>query len=126
MNKPHEELLSAFFDGEVVAPEALEAALSQPDATSWLVDMARLRASLLADSSAPDPGWVRHTRSVLRPTPRSWWVAAAVAVVLLGATLAVLWSRPAPTPGPPAAPPRAVHEIHFQAGVDWFESGGLS
>jgi hypothetical protein len=53
MTPNYAEVLSAFFDGEPVDPEALATSLQEPDAIEFLVEFARLRRAVYEDTSRP-------------------------------------------------------------------------
>ncbi len=53
MTTDHVEVLSAFFDGEAVEPDALAASLENPEAVELLLEFARLRRAVHEDTSRP-------------------------------------------------------------------------
>ena len=118
------EVLSAFIDGEPVAPDALAAALHVPGARDALLDFAALRAGLAADDSRPSPALRRAMDGILGRRAQPVWRVlrgfAAVVVLALAALGAVsLGTR---SRGPTAdEPPRATRVIQFTPGVDWHE-----
>jgi negative regulator of sigma E activity len=65
MRGNHLEVLSAFFDGEAVAPELLAASLREPGAVDFLVDFARLRTAVHADTSRPTEEFCESMRETL-------------------------------------------------------------
>jgi hypothetical protein len=117
MTEQHTEILSAFLDGEVVDPDALAAALSDPVARAALVDFARLRAGL-AGEPEPCPASLSTLRSptgwLRKPVP----LGAAAALLLL--MLFTGWMLPRPAVEQPGAePPRPTRTVSFEPGVDW-------
>jgi hypothetical protein len=124
MSQDPVKVLSAFMDGEPVAPDALAAALLAPGAREALLDFAALRAGLAADDSRPSPAFHRAMNGILgrraQPVWRVMRRAAAVVVLALAALGAIsLGTR---FHGNPAEePPRATRVIQFTPGVDWHE-----
>jgi hypothetical protein len=121
------EVLSAFMDGEPVAPDALAAALLVPGAREALLDFAALRAGLAADDSLPSPAFYRAMDKVLgrrsgrgRPVWRLLQSVAAVVVLALAALGAMSLGTRFYGRGP-EEPPRATRVIQFTPGVDWHE-----
>jgi hypothetical protein len=118
------EILSAFMDGEPVAPDALSAALLAPGAREALFDFVALRAGLAEDDSAPSPALTRAMNGTLGRSTRPVWRvlrrAAAVVVLALAAIGAIsLGTRF--RGNAPDEPPRATRVIQFTPGVDWHE-----
>jgi hypothetical protein len=121
------EVISAFMDGEPVAPDALAAALLVPGAREALLDFAALRAGLAADDSRPSPAFHRAMDRLVGDRRRGvrtpWAILRAVAAVVVLALAAVgaisLGTR---FRGNTAdEPPRATRVIQFTPGVDWHE-----
>ena len=116
------EVLDAFVDGELVDPNDVKRALSEPEGRDYLLDAWLLRGvvqeEMAIDTAAPVPAPVRTA-----PRRQPWAVAAAVAGVcliggyLVGTRLPNLLG-PAPTtppaatvtapPAPPAPAPAPV------------------
>jgi hypothetical protein len=118
------EVLSAFMDGEPVAPDMLAAALLMPGAREALLDFAALRAGLAADDSRPSPALRRAMDGVLGRRAQPGWrvlrrIAAVVVMALAAVGAASLGTR---FRGRTAdEPPRATRVIQFTPGVDWHE-----
>ena len=118
MNDMHTEVVSAFCDGEPVAPDALERALADPDARRLLVDCVRLRTALrrtddmlpasLASLRRPQRSW----RAVAVPLP----IAAALMLVV---ALASYFLPRTQNPSISVLPPAPARVVHFEPGVDW-------
>jgi hypothetical protein len=118
------EALSAFMDGEPVAPDELAAALLVPGAREALLDFAALRAGLAADDSRPSLRFHRAMNGILgrRPRPVGQWLRRAAAVVVLALAAVGAISLGTRFRGSPAdEPPRATRVIQFTPGVDWHE-----
>ncbi len=118
------EVLSAFMDGEAVAPDALAAALLAPGARESLLDFAALRAELAADDSGPSPAFHRAINLILgRRVQPVWRVIrrAAAVVVLALAALGAISLGERFRGRSPEEPPRATRVIQFTQGVDWHE-----
>ena len=111
MTEWEEKLLADLFDGESVDPDALEQALTQPDAAPYLVRMVRLRQLAQEDDRQPDEAFYREMTQVLH-RKRAWFLRGpmlplpvAVAAGLCGMVL-VAWVSYSPTvtfivpPGP--------------------------
>ena len=64
------EVISAFLDNEPFDPQALAAALADPDGREWLLDLVALRA-IVADEPAAAPVLRRDNFA-----SRSRWIAA--------------------------------------------------
>jgi negative regulator of sigma E activity len=120
------EVLSAFVDGEAVAPEALAEALAQPGSQAALVDFARLRTAMADDDSRPSAAFYQVADARLaesafdRPPKTGPWVkrlcaAAVVAMAVVGAA-SLMGLMPAES-----GPPRPQKVLTFHAGVDWHE-----
>jgi len=122
-------VLSAFMDGEPVAPDALAAALLAPGAREALLDFAALRAGLAGDDSRPSPALHRAMDKVLsRRRGHGWPVwrllqSAAAVVVLALAVLGAMSLRTHFYGRGPEEPPQATRIIQFTPGVDWHEGG---
>ncbi len=115
MNAPDPfEILSALFDGEPVDPDAVAAALAQPGAAEFLVDLARLRRRLAREDAALPVPAARPARSARR------LLAAAAALLLFVAGAAA--GRWLTRPGENLEPPTPTREVQFTPGVDWFRS----
>lgn len=126
------EILSAFLDGEPIAPEALAQALAAPGGREALLDFARLRTEMAADQNRPSPAFyeamARQTGSQARgPRPgtlRPWTavllrVAAIVILALASFGAGELLTRL--RGGASDGPPRATRVLRFTPGVDWHE-----
>jgi hypothetical protein len=118
MNETHTAIVSAFLDHEAVDPEALSAALDDPDARAALVDFVRLREGLGPASDAlPASLQTLRRRPVVRTVALRWSAAAALLVLVFLAG----WM--APHPGGDGrgvtAPPDPVRVEKFVPGVDW-------
>jgi len=115
---PHTAVLSALLDHEPVDPDALSAALDDPDARAALVDFVRLRQRL-DPVTAPLPASLQtlRRRPVVRTAALRWSAAAALLVLVF------LAGWVAPRPGGDArgatAPPDPVRVEKFTPGVDW-------
>ena len=128
------ETLSAFVDGEVVAPQALAQALTHPEAQEFLLDSVRLRAAIEEDSRAPTSALAERLVPRLE-NPAPWWrrgveVPLPLAAVLTLMLTAVLWfgwlGRPVASPAHdpasaevPVEAPAPTRTLHFEPGVDW-------
>lgn len=133
------ELIDAFADGERLTPEALRAALADPAARDYLVDLLELRGLVQAHVALDVP--------VAPPAPRASWSArslwrAAAAIVILGAAsfagfAAGRHAEPpaaaaantaaavmAPAVSEPSVAPEPTRVIRFQPGVDWHQRAG--
>lgn len=129
MNEIHQETLSAFVDGEVVGPEQLAAALSEPDLRDTLLMLARLRAKLRQDDIRPSDGFYCHVRREIQGQEKAgknrlnWVRRVAAAVILICGGLAAghwLIPRPSPSPSIEKTPPTPNREVQFTEGTDWF------
>jgi len=111
MRGNHLEVLSAFFDGEPVEPELLAASLREPGALDFLVDFARLRAAVHADTSRPTEEFCESMRETLgrgdarrgshrRLVQMSLAASLALAAALGGFSVRSLLDRGQPTSGP--------------------------
>jgi hypothetical protein len=98
----HAELLSAFMDREPVDPDALAAALEDPEARRALVAFARLREALHApvpgDAEAPAPV---APPAVAKTGRRRWHLAAAAALLAAGVGAGMFAERYTATARPP-------------------------
>ena len=108
MTTDHAELLSALIDREPVDPDALAAALDDPEARRALVAFARVRAEL----HAPAPGeseWLasHHVPRTAPPRRHLWRLAAAAVLLAAGVGAGVFAERYAAEDGPPT-PTRVV------------------
>lgn len=123
MNDIHTETVSAFCDGEIVDPDLLAAALSDPRGREALVDFARLRAAV--GSTGALPASLATLRSAgLRPRVLTWTVAvAAAAMVLLIVAAASLLPRSLDTRTADDPPPSPTRVLRFVPGVDWHAEG---
>lgn len=65
MNQQYVEVLSAFFDGEAVDPDLLASSLEDPEATTFLLEFARLRRAVQEDRSRPDEEFCEAVRDRL-------------------------------------------------------------
>jgi hypothetical protein len=112
MSSNHREMLSAFFDGEPVEPDLLASALREPGAADLLVEFARLRAAVQADTSHPTEEFCESMRETLergderyRPRSRaarmSLAASLALAAALGGFGIRALMDRQQPAPEPP-------------------------
>ena len=86
--REHGAVLSALVDGEAVDPEALRAALQQPDAVGLLVDFASLRFKLAQEDQQPSGApmnWREQARLERRRDllKRTLAVAAGVALAVV-------------------------------------------
>ncbi|MEX2663712.1 MAG: hypothetical protein WD227_17400 [Vicinamibacterales bacterium] len=118
MNETHTAIVSAFLDHEPVDPDALSAALDDPEARAALVDFVRLRQELgRAGDGLPASLQTLRRRPVARTVALRWSAAAALLVLMFLAG----WM--APRPGGDAsgvtAPPDPVRVEKFVPGVDW-------
>lgn len=116
MSETHIEVISAFIDGEAVDPDALERAISDPDARRLLVDCVRLRDSLRRDDVAlpASLSTLRGAAAPLRSAAPFLRLAAALGLgIALGSYL--LPQERAPVSGPP----EAARVLSFEPGVDW-------
>jgi len=68
-----QKLLSDLFDGELVDPDALEQALTQPDAAPYLVRLVRLRQLAQEDDRRPDEEFYRQMEQALH-RKRAWFL----------------------------------------------------
>jgi hypothetical protein len=121
------EVLSAFVDGEAVAPEALAEALAQTGSLAALVDFARLRTAVADDDSRPSVAFYQVTEARLAdpafdrapkmagPGVKRLCAAAGVAMAVVGAA-SLMGLMPAES-----GPPRPQKVLTFHAGVDWHE-----
>ena len=129
------ETLSAFVDGEDVAPATLAQALSHPEAQAFLLDSVRLRAAFEGDSRVPSPRLEERLAPRL-DHPAPWWrrgvevplPLAAVFTLMLTALLWFGWlGRQTPilvdelTPGEgyEVVAPAPTRTLQFEPGVDW-------
>jgi len=117
MKAESEELLSLLVDGEQVDPDALAAALAEPDATETLVQYARVHRAVLNPDMRPSDQFYEKMCRQLDAGPRRtipWRAALAAAAVIVVSVLGGMWlgwsmlptrSVPVPvvmhTPGPP-------------------------
>lgn len=119
MNETHTAVVSAFLDNEPVDPDALGAALDDPEGRAALVDFVRLRQGLGAGTD-PLPASLAtlRRRPVARIAALRWSAAAALLVlVFLAGWLAPRpWTREALSA---AAPPEPARVEKFEPGVDW-------
>jgi hypothetical protein len=113
----HIETMSALWDGELVDPDALAAALGDPAARAALVDFARMRAAVRADE-APLPA----SLATLQPSAglaRVRLPLGAVAALLL-VVLLTGWMLPRPwVESREDLPPAPARTLTFEPGVDW-------
>jgi hypothetical protein len=134
------DVIAAFADGERVAPEALQRALSDPDGRAYLVDLLVLRD--LVDVTAIARPTEVPLRAGARPRARAWvgiaagLVAAALAGYGIGQQTRSVSEAPRvsevaivapPAPSGPAGPvvaPPPTRVITLQPGVDWQEHIG--
>jgi hypothetical protein len=124
MSDIHTDAISAFCDGEIVDPDLLAAALSDPRGREALVDFARLRAAVGSAEALPASLGTLRTPG-LRPRARAWRVAvAAAAMVLLIVAAASLLPRSSDTRKADQPPPSPTRVLHFVPGVDWHPEGG--
>ncbi len=103
METEHAELLSAFMDRELVDPDALAAALEDPEGRRALVAFARLRQELHAPV-AGEAEWLAAHRPpprVAATSYRPWRVAAAAALLAAGIGTGVFAERYAARVRPP-------------------------
>ena len=115
---PHTAVLSLFLDHEPVDPDALSAALDDPDARAALVDFVRLRQDLRRPSDAlPASLQTLRRQPEVRTVALRWSAAAALLVLVFLAG----WM--APRSGRDArditGPPEPVRIEKFTPGVDW-------
>jgi hypothetical protein len=123
MKSYHEETLSALFDGEAAAPDALADALAQPDAAEFLVRLSRLRGLTRDDDRRPDDQFYAAMKRVFRPHRWYGWLsravplpaAAAAVAVAVAATLALPLLAPRSSLPPP--PPPAVLGVAVVTGA---------
>jgi negative regulator of sigma E activity len=105
-------MLSAFFDGEPVEPDLLATALREPGAAELLVEFARLRTAVQADTSHPTEEFCESMRETLergdeRYRPRSQTTrmslaaSLALAAALGGFGIRALMDRQQPAPERP-------------------------
>ena len=87
MNGNYEEVLSAFFDGEAVDPDRLAASLQEPDAINALVEFARLRRAVYADTSRPGEQLCESMRDTLASADRRHRVRRRLVQLSLAASL---------------------------------------
>jgi ferric-dicitrate binding protein FerR (iron transport regulator) len=118
MNETHTAIVSAFLDHEPVDPEALSAALDDPDARAALVDFVRLRQDLgLASDALPASLQTLRRQPVVRTVALRWSAAAALlALVFLAGWMA---PRSAGDATGVTGPPDPVRVETFTPGVDW-------
>jgi hypothetical protein len=118
MNETHTAVVSAFLDNEPVDPDALGAALDDPEGRAALVDFIRLRRSVDA-AGDPIPASLQtlRRRPVARMAALRWSAAAALLVLMFLAGWMV--PRPRSGAGEPVAPPEPARVEKFVPGVDW-------
>jgi len=119
------EVLSAFADGDAVDTEALAAALAEPEARATMIEIARLRAAVRSDPSAPSPRFyeaIEGELAVPRPLSRAGRVLrlAAAAVVIVGIGIAAGLALRQGKSRMSNEPPTPTRQIEFVPGVDWF------
>lgn len=132
----HEEILSAFVDGEPVEPRALLAALEGPDALPVLRDFIRLRVDVAGPGSGPSVEWGRRVSDLMADARRPTWrrsvrvplpAAVAAGVALAVTAGALLIGRPSGTPpapasaAEPASAPTAQRVVQFEPEKEWWE-----
>ncbi len=83
------EMLSAFFDGEAVDPDALADGLRDPSALEFLVECARLRRTVHADSSRPSAEFCESMRERLGQGDRRRASRRRLVQISLAASLAL-------------------------------------
>ena len=110
MKAESEELLSLLVDGEQVDPDALAAALAEPDATETLVQYARVHRAVLNPETRPSDQFYQKMRRQLEAGPRRtipWRAALAAAAVIVLSVLGGMWfgwsMQPARTVSVPVA-----------------------
>jgi hypothetical protein len=118
-----DEVLSAFVDGERVAPGDLAVALSQPGAREALIDFVRMRVELSNDER-PSVAFVERMRKRLGGIRRGGVqlllrVAAAMVVGVLATIGAVDLLRGSRPGRGHDDPPVVTRVIRFEPGVDW-------
>jgi hypothetical protein len=106
MNAEHQDVLSAFFDGESVDPSALIEALAEPDAASLLADFAALRAEAQRDLGRPSDRFYHGMSNKLRGGRVRWlWkrvrLPALAASLLFAAAAGGFLLRPTLAPSAP-------------------------
>jgi negative regulator of sigma E activity len=107
------EELSALLDGERVDPDAVAAALQDPEGRALLVDFVRLRQQVSEDGDAAAPRTLATAARRRRGRSFAWRGVAAAAVLTAGVLIGTLSQRQAP--GPPE--PQVV--IEFEPGREW-------
>jgi hypothetical protein len=122
------EVVSAFVDGEPVEAGELGSALAGPGGREALLDFMLLRARL-ADGAEPSPVFVARMRRRLggrAGAPRGGRIVrlAAVAAVLMLATLGALDLARSLRGDRPHEPPEPTRVIRYEPGVDWHDSEG--
>jgi hypothetical protein len=109
MNPSH-EVISAFLDDEPFAPQALSAALADPQGRALLLDLIALR-----HLAQPDEG-TNASVPAGRPWLRRLIAAAAVVVAVSGG---YLWGQ---RTGTDATPPEPTHVVKVSS--EWRDAGG--
>ena len=132
----HRDVVAAFVDNEPVRADELSAALADPSARDYLIDILVLRgvvAGGLQPASRTEP-------ANPRPVQRGIWIAATAATLVIGIGAGFLAGRrtitneplvagpgitatPAPTTSSASAP-APTHVIRMENGVDWNERSG--
>lgn len=115
----HEELLSAFVDGEELRAEELARALASPGGRETLIDFVRLRERMARDDATPSADWYarvgQHVGRRLPVRSNAWLLAAAAtAVLVLGGWALMRDNNPS---GP--VPPVPDRQIEFEPGTEW-------
>jgi hypothetical protein len=121
----HDEVISAFIDGEPVDPTLLADALAEPAGRQTLLDLLRLGALVAeAEADAAD-----EAPKPARKENRFWLLAAAAALVVgLGSFGAGLQIGQQATEAPVTAqqqdPPKPDRVIELRDGIEWRNNVG--
>lgn len=143
----HFEAIAAFVDNEPVGAPELAAALGEPAAREYFIDLLVLRG-LVGDAHAAgglQPGGramrgqvARGPQPAGRSTHRGLWLTAAAALVTVGlagflagrtmtgpaASVDARVAGGAAEPGTTTSAPAPTHVIRMEKGVDWNERSG--